>query len=173
MSFCKPKLLRARRRKKQVTERKRAFNSCLCASQKSSGRGGRKKQATARRGWGVRNTDTTPPTDPMSFPPGLIPKLVREKLELEEPYYPLSSQDVEEAGLPPSQAPSAYLASRLDKFYAELQVLASCPLPSPHPSYLLCLFLHSLRSSSLSPSLPPSFLPRKLCHKPERAAEAK
>jgi hypothetical protein len=70
------------------------------------------------------STDVAPPTDPMSFPPGLIPRLVKDKLELDDPYHPLSTRDVEEAGLPASYAPNAYLSSRLDKFYAELQVRA-------------------------------------------------
>lgn len=62
------------------------------------------------------------PHDPMSFPPGLIPQLVRDKSVTDPPYSPLSPLDIEVLGLPPSAPPDAYLASRLDKFYAELQV---------------------------------------------------
>ena len=58
----------------------------------------------------------------MSFPPGLIPQLVREKNVTNPPYSPLSPLDIEALGLPPSTPPDAYLASRLEKFYAELQV---------------------------------------------------
>ncbi|CAL5223139.1 g5604 [Coccomyxa viridis] len=61
------------------------------------------------------------PHDPMSFPPGLIPQLVREKNVTDPPYSPLSPLDIEALGLPPSTPPDAYLASRLEKFYAELQ----------------------------------------------------
>ena len=62
------------------------------------------------------------PTDPMSFPPGLIPELVRTKLETDPPYSPLSTLEVDRAGLPEPRQPDAYLRSRLDKFYAELKV---------------------------------------------------
>ena len=62
------------------------------------------------------------PHDPMSFPPGLIPQLVHDKNVTDPPYSPLSPLDVEALGLPPSTPPDAYLASRLEKFYAELQV---------------------------------------------------
>lgn len=60
--------------------------------------------------------------DPMSFPPGLIPQLVRDKQVTDPPYSPLSPLDIEALGLPPSSPPDSYLASRLEKFYAELQV---------------------------------------------------
>ena len=59
----------------------------------------------------------------MSFPPGLIPQLVHDKSVTDPPYSPLSPLDVEALGLPPSTPPDAFLASRLEKFYAELQVL--------------------------------------------------
>lgn len=62
-----------------------------------------------------------PKADPMSFPPGLIPQLVSEKLKTDPPYSPLSPLDIEKAGLPPTSEPDSYLQSRLDKFYAELQ----------------------------------------------------
>lgn len=62
------------------------------------------------------------PYDPMSFPPGLIPTLVREKNLTDPPYSPLSPLDIEQAGLPPAQAPDAYLTSRIEKFNAELKV---------------------------------------------------
>ena len=58
----------------------------------------------------------------MSFPPGLIPSLVRDKALTDPAYSPLSPLDIERAGLPPAAAPDAYLASRLDKFNAELRV---------------------------------------------------
>jgi hypothetical protein len=58
----------------------------------------------------------------MSFPPGLIPALVRDKARTDPPYSPLSPLDIERAGLPPAAPPDAYLASRLDKFNAELRV---------------------------------------------------
>lgn len=58
----------------------------------------------------------------MSFPPGLIPTLVREKNLTDPPYSPLSPLDIEQAGLPPAQEPDAYLTSRIDKFNAELKV---------------------------------------------------
>ena len=63
-----------------------------------------------------------PKADPMSFPPGLIPQLVSEKLKTDPPYSPLSPLDIEKAGLPPTSEPDSYLQSRLDRFYAELQV---------------------------------------------------
>lgn len=75
----------------------------------------------------------------MSFPPGLIPTLVREKNLTDPPYSPLSPLDIEQAGLPPAQEPDAYLTSRIDKFNAELKVagpsffLTSLPmLPECH-----------------------------------------
>lgn len=58
----------------------------------------------------------------MSFPPGLIPTLVQENNLTDPPYSPLSPLDIEKAGLPPAQQPDAYLASRLEKFTAELRV---------------------------------------------------
>lgn len=66
------------------------------------------------------------PTDPMSFPPGLIPRLVRETLEVDPPYTPLSTRDVDRAGLPEPSQPDAYLTARLDKFHAELKVRDQC-----------------------------------------------
>lgn len=62
------------------------------------------------------------PVDPMAFPPGLLPKLVDEKLQTDPPYSPLSPLEVEQAGLPSQGEPDAYLKSRLQRFYAELQV---------------------------------------------------
>ena len=62
--------------------------------------------------------------DPMSFPPGLLPALVKEHLRTEENYEPLSRKDVERAGIPPVKPADSYLLARLDKFYAELQVWA-------------------------------------------------
>ena len=59
----------------------------------------------------------------MSFPPGLLPALVKENLRTEENYYPLSKKDVEMAGIPPIAEADPYLLARLDKFYAELQVI--------------------------------------------------
>ena len=62
-----------------------------------------------------------PKKDPMSFPPGLIPQLVAEKLKTDPPYSPLSPLDLDRAGLPPTQEPDSYLKSRIDRFFAELQ----------------------------------------------------
>ena len=70
----------------------------------------------------------------MSFPPGLIPQLVRDKQVTDPPYSPLSPLDIEALGLPPSTPPDSYLASRLEKFYAELQV---CTLPSCYPRSMM------------------------------------
>ncbi|DBB16897.1 TPA: hypothetical protein ACH3X3_015132 [Trebouxia sp. C0006] len=64
---------------------------------------------------------TKPQTDPMSFPPGLIPQLVAEKLTTDPPYSPLSPLDIDQAGLPSTSEPDSYLQSRIDRFYAELQ----------------------------------------------------
>ena len=84
----------------------------------------------------------------MSFPPGLIPQLVREKNVTDPPYSPLSPLDIEALGLPPSAAPDAYLASRLEKFYAELQVSHIFPI--------LCkaLITHSLHVRGMSQTCP-------------------
>lgn len=71
------------------------------------------------------------PYDPMSFPPGLIPALVRDKALTDPPYSPLSPLDIERAGLPPATPPDAYLASRLDKFTAEIRVNRPRMLPMP------------------------------------------
>lgn len=65
---------------------------------------------------------TKPKTDPMSFPPGLIPQLVAEKLKTDPPYSPLSPLDIDQAGLPSTSEPDSYLQARIDRFYAELQV---------------------------------------------------
>lgn len=59
--------------------------------------------------------------DPMSFPPGLIPRLVEKHLEADPPYSPLSPLEVEEAGLPDPPEMTPYLKTRLDQFHAELQ----------------------------------------------------
>ena len=61
----------------------------------------------------------------MSFPPGLIPQLVAEKLKTDPPYSPLSPLDIDQAGLPSTSEPDSYLQSRIDRFYAELQVTAA------------------------------------------------
>ena len=66
-----------------------------------------------------------PPTDPMSFPPGLLPALVSEHLRTEEAYEPLYSRDVDAAGIPGVLEPSPYMLARLERFYAELQVYSS------------------------------------------------
>ncbi|KAL4428605.1 hypothetical protein ABPG77_008917 [Micractinium sp. CCAP 211/92] len=58
--------------------------------------------------------------DPMSFPPGLIPKLVEEKLKTDPPYSPLSILDIEQSGVPPPPKMDAYLKARVDKMYAQL-----------------------------------------------------
>lgn len=58
--------------------------------------------------------------DPMSFPPGLIPKLVEEKLKTDPPYSPLSILDIEQTGVPPPPKMDAYLKARVDKMYAQL-----------------------------------------------------
>ena len=61
--------------------------------------------------------------DPMSFPPGLLPSLVKEHLRTEENYHPLEKQDVIAAGIPEPQAVDGYLSARLEKFAAELRVI--------------------------------------------------
>ncbi|KAL6770520.1 hypothetical protein ACKKBF_B31580 [Auxenochlorella protothecoides x Auxenochlorella symbiontica] len=61
-----------------------------------------------------------PGFDPMSFPPGLIPKLVEESLKVDPPYSPLTIRAVSEAGVPPPPQVDAYLSARLDKFYAQI-----------------------------------------------------
>ncbi|GAB4816637.1 hypothetical protein N2152v2_003683 [Parachlorella kessleri] len=61
------------------------------------------------------------PFDPMSFPPGLIPRLVEELSKTDAPYSPLSPLDIEKTGVPATPNLDAYLKSRVDKFYAQLQ----------------------------------------------------
>eukprot|EP00803_Ostreobium_quekettii_P003823 evm.model.scf_1238.3 EVM.evm.TU.scf_1238.3 scf_1238:26007-36121(-) len=61
------------------------------------------------------------PVNPMSFPPGLIPQLVMDKNRDGSPYSPISPLDIDRAGLPPPPEKDAYLLSRLDKFYGELE----------------------------------------------------
>ncbi|KFM26142.1 Transmembrane protein 115 [Auxenochlorella protothecoides] len=61
-----------------------------------------------------------PGFDPMSFPPGLIPKLVEESLKVDPPYSPLTIRAVSEAGVPPPPQVDVYLSARLDKFYAQI-----------------------------------------------------
>ena len=60
--------------------------------------------------------------DPMSFPPGLLPDLVKENLRTEDSYHPLDRRDVANAGIPEAAPVDAYLAAQLDKFSAELRV---------------------------------------------------
>ena len=98
-----------------------SFAACLLVAAKSQLFGG------------IADLAAKKPHDPMSFPPGLIPQLVREKNVTDPPYSPLSPLDIEALGLPPSAAPDAYLASRLEKFYAELQVSQTLiPVQSAH-----------------------------------------
>ena len=66
--------------------------------------------------------EAPPVADSFNFPPGIIPQLVKEKLTTDEPYSPLSTLDISKAELPQHSEPDAYLQSRLDRFYAELQV---------------------------------------------------
>ena len=90
--------------------------------------------------------------DPMSFPPGLIPQLVAEKLKTDPPYSPLRPLDIDQAGLPPTSEPDLYLKSRIDRFYAELQVTspdALCPFWHRQPK-----FQSSLSSSVYWHSMP-------------------
>eukprot|EP01025_Chloroclados_australasicus_P064890 TRINITY_DN874_c1_g1_i1.p1 TRINITY_DN874_c1_g1~~TRINITY_DN874_c1_g1_i1.p1 ORF type:complete len:658 (-),score=88.69 TRINITY_DN874_c1_g1_i1:567-2426(-) len=55
-----------------------------------------------------------------AFPPGIIPKLVKKMLRNSLPTYtPLDPEDIKE-GIPKVPVMDAYLQSRLDKFYAEL-----------------------------------------------------
>ncbi|GMH34261.1 hypothetical protein BSKO_02095 [Bryopsis sp. KO-2023] len=62
-----------------------------------------------------------PPVNPMAFPPGLIPKLVRDKGRQLMPYSPLGPLEIDQAGLPPPpDGKDPYLRSRLEKFYADL-----------------------------------------------------
>lgn len=66
------------------------------------------------------------PQQATSGPHGLLPgthtQLVAEKNKTDPPYSPISPLDVERTQLAPPAEPTAYLASRLDKFYAELRV---------------------------------------------------
>lgn len=62
------------------------------------------------------------PIDPMGFPPGLLPALVKEHLRTEDNYVPLEKREVERAGIPEAAMADSYLLARLDKFHAELQV---------------------------------------------------
>jgi len=96
-----------------------------------------------------------PQTDPMSFPPGLIPQLVAEKLKTDPPYSPLSPLDIDQAGLPSTSEPDSYLQSRIDRFYAELQVTAADEFrgvtlmmftnTGVHEQRLHCLLIQKLR----------------------------
>lgn len=63
-----------------------------------------------------------PPFDCMSFPPGLIPKLVEDKLQIDPPYTPLTPEDIQRCPVPPPPKMDDYLKARLDKFYAQLAV---------------------------------------------------
>lgn len=63
-----------------------------------------------------------PAFDPFSFPPGLIPHLVEEKLKTDPPYSPLSPLDIEQSPVPPLPNEDDYLKARLDTFYAQLAV---------------------------------------------------
>lgn len=58
--------------------------------------------------------------DPFSFPPGLIPTLVEEKLRTDTPYSPLEAAEIEKCQVLPPPTMDAYLQARLDKFYAQL-----------------------------------------------------
>ncbi|PRW59174.1 calcium homeostasis endoplasmic reticulum isoform A [Chlorella sorokiniana] len=60
------------------------------------------------------------PFDCLSFPPGLLPKLVEESLKTDKPYSPLSIFDIEQTGVPPAPKMDAYLKSRVAKFQAQL-----------------------------------------------------
>lgn len=81
-----------------------------------------------------------PKKDPMSFPPGLIPQLVAEKLKTDPPYSPLSPLDIDQAGLPPTLEPDSYLKSRIDRFFAELQVGCDSACSSTVMSCLLATY---------------------------------
>ena len=87
---------------------------------------------------------TKPQTDPMSFPPGLIPQLVAEKLTTDPPYSPLSPLDIDQAGLPSTSEPDSYLQSRIDRFYAELQVIAADDFLGTTFMVFIGVRLHSL-----------------------------
>jgi len=53
-----------------------------------------------------------------------LPSFLRQdKLRSEAPYSPLSTLEVEAAGMPAPSEPDAYLKARIQRFYAELQVL--------------------------------------------------
>ncbi|MEW5316306.1 MAG: hypothetical protein WDW38_007685 [Sanguina aurantia] len=62
-----------------------------------------------------------PPVSSFTFPPGLLPQLVKDKARSELPYHPLDVVDIERAGLPPPPEKDPYLKSRLDRFYTELK----------------------------------------------------
>lgn len=71
-----------------------------------------------------RNITPPPPQQPVSsfsFPPGLIPELVRSKSKYSSPYSPISPLDIDRAGLPPPPEKDNYLKSQLDRFAAELR----------------------------------------------------
>lgn len=55
----------------------------------------------------------------------------QKKLKTEAPYSPLSTLEVEAAGMPPPSEPDAYLQARIDHFYAELQVPCPATVTSP------------------------------------------
>lgn len=82
------------------------------------------------------------PQSSFSFPPGLIPQLVKSKGRYEAPYTALDPRDVEDAGLPAPPEKDAYLKSRLDRFYAEIQVGRHCLRVSCQRS-LMTVVLHA------------------------------
>ena len=55
----------------------------------------------------------------------------QEALRAEALYSPLSTRQVEAAGMPPPSEPDAYLRARIQRFYAELQVEASASASLP------------------------------------------
>jgi len=62
------------------------------------------------------------PIDSCSFPPGLLPALCRRKRETGgHTYEPLSASDIESTGLPPPPEKDDYLASRCERFFAEMR----------------------------------------------------
>ncbi|GAX85611.1 hypothetical protein CEUSTIGMA_g13026.t1 [Chlamydomonas eustigma] len=61
------------------------------------------------------------PVSSFSFPPGLLPRLCRDKERHSRAYTPLDQRDIEREGLPEPPEKDAYLLSRIDRFYAEIK----------------------------------------------------
>lgn len=60
------------------------------------------------------------PFDAMSFPPGLLPNLVQKSLQENAPYTPLDPAEVAKSNIDTIEIKEAYLNTRLNTFYAQL-----------------------------------------------------